>query len=102
MSNILAETIKPTYLTLIGTSITKIEAKDDDVGDDGRIVYYIQSGGKDNFWLNPKTGWLTVSNTSRLNRDNFGERYILTVRDRYLSLYIYYRNTQFPLSTIYR
>ncbi|CAD5124351.1 DgyrCDS12640 [Dimorphilus gyrociliatus] len=62
-----------------GTTVIQIEASDDDVGEDGKVTYYIESGGKDNFRLNSTTGILTVSDMSRLNRENFGEEYILTI-----------------------
>lgn len=61
-----------------GTSVLKLVATDPD-GPDSNITYYIDSGARDNFVLNKLTGILSTSAGANLDRELYGDSYLITV-----------------------
>lgn len=61
-----------------GTPVIKVHAKDPDHSEDV-LRYAITSGGKDKFLIDPVSGQISVSAHADLDRDSFGNRYVLTV-----------------------
>ncbi|XP_023233383.1 cadherin-23-like [Centruroides sculpturatus] len=60
------------------TSVIKIVATDPD-GPDNKITYAIESGGKDSFVIDSKTGIIRVISGANLDRDIYGTEYKLIV-----------------------
>ncbi|XP_050342547.1 cadherin-23 [Nymphalis io] len=61
-----------------GQNVTTVVASDPD-GLDDLLTYHIVSGSKDNFVINERSGLITVSNDSNLDRDVNPDRYEIIV-----------------------
>ena len=51
------------------------------------IIYRIDTGAKDKFGMDAGTGRITVTNGADLDRDVYGTRYTLTVREKLSKVY---------------
>ncbi|XP_078579310.1 cadherin-23-like isoform X3 [Branchiostoma floridae x Branchiostoma japonicum] len=62
-----------------GTSVTRIEASDQDDGLNQLITYRIESGGQDKFTINPETGVIRIAHRQALDREA-RDQYVLVVK----------------------
>ncbi|XP_019635319.1 PREDICTED: cadherin-23-like [Branchiostoma belcheri] len=62
-----------------GTSVTRIQASDQDDGLNKLITYRIESGGQDKFTINPETGVIRIAHRQALDREA-RDQYVLVVK----------------------
>lgn len=68
-----------TCLTSSGTVVAKILGSDADEGNFGKITYRMDSGGYDNFAVDPDSGIVTVNDPQNFDYDLF-KSYTVRVR----------------------
>lgn len=73
-----------TLIPLSGTIVEQVYAADADTGVNAEISYRIQKGGFDDFYIDPKTGEITVKSETKLDYDRRKE-YNIEVRIVYQS-----------------
>ncbi len=69
------------YLSLPpGTAVTTVHALDNDgTAPNSEIIYRIDNGARDKFRINDQTGSIIVESGASLDRDLYGDSYILEV-----------------------
>jgi len=63
----------------LGSEVLKVSANDPD-GKNSGLTYFIHSGSKDNFKIDPKTGVITVARDAILDIEQNGEEYLMEVK----------------------
>lgn len=68
-------------VTMPGQTVITVSATDKDSGTNGEIEYYIESGSKDHFVVNPDSGDIYISDRAKLDADEYN-RYEVIVHGR--------------------
>ena len=67
-------------IIILGTSVATVHALDNDgVAPNNEIIYRIDNGARDKFRIDAQTGEITVESGASLDRDLYGDTYVLEV-----------------------